>query len=125
MKHPMEHHCVFQIDFLSELADETYSDLFLVDFPSLSDFDDTYTCGACTDAQDCSVYVEIEFALQVDITYGSSIDFSIDTHIFTFLTDEALNISATRNKSSIKNQPSLELKPFPKDLKYSSKLELE
>lgn len=51
----MEERYIFQIDFLFELVDETYSDLFSIDFISLSDFDATYTCDACTNTHICSV----------------------------------------------------------------------
>ncbi|GAU51081.1 hypothetical protein TSUD_241500 [Trifolium subterraneum] len=34
------------------------------DFPSLSDFDDTYSCDSCTNTNFCSVCAEIESALQ-------------------------------------------------------------
>lgn len=75
----MEEHFIFQINFLSELVDETYSELFSTNFSSLSDFYDTYSCDACTDTHLCSIYAETEAALQVDITFDSSIDSSIDT----------------------------------------------
>lgn len=121
MKHPMEDHSVFQIDFLFKLVDETYSDLVSTYFPSLSDFDDTYTCDACTNTLICYVCAKIEATLQVDITTGSS----IDTPICNVLANKTLNISATQNKSSIEKPHSLELKPLLEDLKYSSKLEFD
>ena len=39
---PLEEHSVFQIDLISEIVDDTCSDLFASDFPSLSGFDDVY-----------------------------------------------------------------------------------
>lgn len=63
MKHPMEEHSIFQIELLADLVDDTYPDMFATDFPSLSGFDDTYTCEFCTDTQLCSVCAKIEAAL--------------------------------------------------------------
>lgn len=62
IKHPMEEHYVFHIEFLSDLVNGTYSEL-LSDFPSLSNFDYTYSCNSCTDTNLCSVCAEIEVSL--------------------------------------------------------------
>src|SRR3954471_14427318 len=45
----LEEHSVFQIELLSENVDDACTDLFADDFPSLSDFDDVYSCFDCTD----------------------------------------------------------------------------
>lgn len=59
---------------LRELA---AADSLFADFPSMSDFDDTYTYDVCTDTHLCSIYAEIESALQVDIS--SEISYEIST----------------------------------------------
>lgn len=46
--------------------------LFFANFPSLSDFDDTYTCDICVDTHLCLVCTEIEDALKGDISYDIS-----------------------------------------------------
>lgn len=56
------------------LREITIVDSLFTDFPSLSNFDDTYTCDVCTDTHLCSVCVEIEAALHVDISYEISTD---------------------------------------------------
>lgn len=45
------------------LRELVVADSLFVDCPSLSDFDDTYTCDVCTDAHLCSVCTEIEVGL--------------------------------------------------------------
>lgn len=59
MKHTMEEHLIFYIEFISEFVNHTCSDLFSADFPSLSNFDDTYYCDSCTDTNLCSIYVAL------------------------------------------------------------------
>ena len=44
MKHPLEEHSVFHIELISGLIDDTYSELFSIDFLSLSGFGDVYLC---------------------------------------------------------------------------------
>jgi hypothetical protein len=51
MKHPLEEHSVFHIELISDLVDETYSELFSFDFPSLLGFDDVYSCADYTDTK--------------------------------------------------------------------------
>lgn len=114
-KHLMEEHSIFQIDLLSELVDETYSKLFSADFPSLFDFDDTYTYDTSIDTHICSVYAKIEAAFQVDIISDSS----IDTHLCIVSAYEALDIPTTWTKSSIEQPPSLEFKSLHDTLKYA------
>lgn len=63
MKHPMEEHLVFKI----ELLFEKYFEFFSADFLSLYDFNDTYTCDACTDTHLCFICVEMDVTLHVDI----------------------------------------------------------
>src|SRR3954464_1844348 len=46
---PLEEHSIFQIESLSENVDDTCTDLFVDDFPSLSGFYDVYSCDVCTD----------------------------------------------------------------------------
>src|SRR3954471_23831150 len=45
---PLEEHSIFKIESLSENVDDTCSDLLASDFPSLSNFDDVYSCFDCT-----------------------------------------------------------------------------
>jgi hypothetical protein len=66
MKHPLEEHSVFHMELISELVEDTCSDLFSLDFPSLSGFDDIYSCVDCTDTNLCVVCAEIDAALQPD-----------------------------------------------------------
>ena len=106
---PLEEHYVFQIELLSKTIDDTYSEL-LSDFPSLSDFDDKYSCEDCTNTNLCSVCAEIEAALQVD------------TFPINEVVNEALDIPAAPTKHSIEQPPS---EPLPEDLYYSSKLQFE
>ena len=58
-----EEHFVFQIELLSEVVDEAYSDLFSADFPTFSSFDDIYSCDDCTNTNLCVVCAEIDAAL--------------------------------------------------------------
>jgi hypothetical protein len=112
MKHTLEEHSVFHIELISELVDDTFSELFSLDFPSLSGFDDVYSCDDCTDTNLCVVCVEIDVALQGD---------SINEVVYL---DEALDIPAAPNIPCIKQPRSLEPKPLPEDSYYSSKLQL-
>src|SRR3954471_11631512 len=66
MKHPVEEHSVFNIELISELVDESYSELFAFDFPSLSDFDDDYSCPDCTNTNVCVLCADIDASLQPD-----------------------------------------------------------
>src|SRR3954471_7397549 len=108
----LEEHSVFQIELLSETVDDTCTDLFADDFPSLSDFDDVYSCDVCTDTKICSVCAEIEVALQVDILTKDEVANEV------FHVDETLDTPAARNKPSIEQPPFRELKPIPQKLKY-------
>ena len=110
---PLEENSVFPIELLSETVDDTCTDLFAADFPSLSDFDDVYSCDVCTDIKICSVCAEIEAALQVDILTADEVANEV-VHV-----DEALDTLAARNKSSIEQPPSRELKLIPENLKYA------
>src|SRR3954468_14805063 len=72
---PLEEHSIFQIESLSENVDDTRNDLLSSDFPSLSDFDDVYSCSDCTDTNMCVVCAEIDAALQGNIfTTGEVVD---------------------------------------------------
>lgn len=53
-------------------------DSLFIKFPSLFDFDYTYTCDVCIDSQLCSICAEIEATLQVDISYDVSYDIFTD-----------------------------------------------
>ncbi|MCI60197.1 hypothetical protein A2U01_0081452, partial [Trifolium medium] len=48
MKHPHEEHSVFALDLIDDLIDDECADQFIVDFPSIAGFNDTYTCQSCT-----------------------------------------------------------------------------
>ncbi|XP_050876700.1 uncharacterized protein LOC127080423 [Lathyrus oleraceus] len=113
MKHPLEEHSFFQINFISQVVDETYFDLFSANFPTFYDFDDIYSCDDYTNTKLCSVYAEIDVALQGD---------NVNEAVYI---DEALDISTAPNIPSIEQPPSLEPKPLPEDLYYSLKLQLE
>lgn len=80
------------------------------DFPSLSDFDETYTYDVCNDTHLCSVCAEIEAALQVDIS----------SDISTEKVDVAdVNVVPTSKILPSIEQPSaLELKSLPANLNY-------
>jgi hypothetical protein len=110
---PLEEHFVFQIDLISEIVDDTCSDLFASDFPSLSGFDDVYSCDICTETKICSVCAEIEAALQVDILTADEVANKV-VHV-----DKALDIPAVPNTPSIEHPPSLELKQLPENMKYA------
>ncbi|XP_050916351.1 uncharacterized protein LOC127131474 [Lathyrus oleraceus] len=56
-----------KIDLLSDLVDETCSELFSLDFSSLHGFDDVYSCVDCTDTNICVVCAEIDATLQGDM----------------------------------------------------------
>jgi hypothetical protein len=108
-----EEHYVFQIELLSEVVDEAYSDLFSADFPTLSGFDDIYSCDDCTNTNLCAVCAEIDAALQGD---------NVNEVVYVA---EALDIPAAPNIPFIEQPHCLEPKPFPEDLHYSSKLQLK
>ena len=110
---PLKEHSVFQIQLISETVDDTCTDLFADDFPSLSGFDDVYSCDVCTDTKICSVCAEIEAVLQVDVSH---VDEVIHEVVYAA---EALDILAAPTISSIEQPPSLELKPLPDNLKYA------
>src|SRR3954463_8520874 len=109
----LEEHYVFQIDLLSENVDDTCTDLFADAFPSLSGFDDVYSCDVCTDTKICSVCAEIEVALQNDILTADGVANEV-VHV-----NEALDTPASRNKSFIEQPHSQKLKPIPENLKYA------
>ncbi|GAU29394.1 hypothetical protein TSUD_32010 [Trifolium subterraneum] len=72
MKHPLEGHSVFQMELISEIVDEAHPNLFLNDFPSLSGFDDFYSCDDYIDTNLCVVCAEIDVALQGDISHTAT-----------------------------------------------------
>jgi hypothetical protein len=113
MKHPSEEHSVFHIELMSELVDDTCSELFSVDFPSLSDFDDMYSCDDCTDNKLCVLCAEIDAALQGDIFPTGEV---VDEAVYAV---EALDIPAAPSTPSIEQPPNLELKQLPGNLKYA------
>ena len=113
MKHPLEEHSVFHIELISGLVDDTFSNLFSIDFPSLSRFDDVYLCSDCTENNLCVVCAEIEAALQADVFPTGK----VVTDEAVFIAD-ALDIPAAPNALSIIQPPSLELKQLPENLKY-------
>src|SRR3954471_9025875 len=106
----LEEHYVFQIDLLSENVDDTCTDLFADAFPSLSGFDDVYSCDVCTDTKICSVCAEIEVALQVDVSHADKV-----IHEVVYAA-EALEIPAAPNTPSIEQPPSLEMKQLSEKL---------
>jgi hypothetical protein len=109
MKHPSEEHSVFQMELLSEIVDEFNLDLFSGD-PSLSGFDDDYSCDDCTDTNLCVACAEIDaFLLDDNYPTGEVVDYAV----------KALDITAAPAKPSIEQPPSLELKPLPENLKYA------
>ena len=114
MKHPLEEHSVFHIELISDLVDETCSELFSLDFPSLSAFDDVYSCSDCTDTNICVVCAEIYAALQADVF--STGDVAVNEVNYAV---EALDIPASPITPSIEQPPSLELKQLPDNLKYA------
>ncbi|GAU43740.1 hypothetical protein TSUD_365890 [Trifolium subterraneum] len=115
MKHPLEEHSVFYMDLVSELVNETCPEFFSEDFPSLSDFDDIYSCDSCTNTNLCSVCAKIEPALQNN-NFHTGEGEVVNEAVCTF---EVLDIPAVPTKSSIEQPPSLELKPLPENLKYA------
>jgi len=96
------------------LVDETCSDLFSLDFPSLSGFDDIYSCVDCIDINLCVVCAEIGAALQPD-TFPTG-EVVADEVVFAV---DALDIPAAPSIHSIEQAPSLELKQLPENLKYA------
>lgn len=94
MKHPLEENYVFYIKLLCELVDDTYYKLLSI-FPSISDFDDIYSCDACTNTRLCSIFAEIEVSLQVDVFLADEV---VGETVFSI---EALDIPASPAKSSI------------------------
>ncbi|XP_045822018.1 uncharacterized protein LOC123914902 [Trifolium pratense] len=114
MKHPLEEHSIFHIELISGLVDDTCSELFSIDFPSLAGFDDIYLCSDCTDTNLCVVCAEIDAALQAD-TFPTS-EIVTDEAVFAV---DALDIPAAPSIPSIEQPPSLELKVLPENLKYA------
>jgi hypothetical protein len=114
MKHPLEEHSVFHIELISNLVDETYSELFSLDFPSLLGFDDVYSCADCTDTNICVVCAEIDVALQDDMFPTGEV--VVNKVVYAA---DALDIPAAPNAPSIEQPPSLELKQLPDNLKYA------
>src|SRR4051812_37003829 len=110
---PLEELSDFQIELLSETVDDTYTDLFADDFPSLSDFDDVYSCDVCTDTKICSICAEIEAALQVDVSHADKV-----IHEVVYAA-EALDIPTAPNTPSIEQPPSLELKQLHENPEYA------
>lgn len=80
-------------------------DSLFVDFRSLYDFEDIYTCDVYTDTHLCSFCTEIEVVLHGDISYKIS----------TKKVDDAdVNVAlAAKILSSIEQPPALELKVIP------------
>src|SRR3954464_13811693 len=109
---PLEEPSILKIELLSETVDESCTDLFADDFPSLPDFDDVYFCDVCTDTKICFVCAEIEVALQVDVSHADKV-----IHEVVYAA-EALDTPASRNKSFIEQPHSQELKPIPENLKH-------
>src|SRR3954466_5773676 len=104
---PLEEHSVFQIELLSENIDDTCNDLFACDFPSLSDFDDVYSCSDCTDTNICVVCAEIDDALQGNISTTGEVVIDEVVHAA-----DTLDISAAPSTPSIEQPHSTELKPI-------------
>jgi hypothetical protein len=67
IKHPLEERSVFGIDVISELVDDTFSEMFPLEYPSLFGFDDTYSYVDCTVTNLCTVCAKIDAALQGDM----------------------------------------------------------
>ncbi|XP_050916334.1 uncharacterized protein LOC127131457 [Lathyrus oleraceus] len=105
MKHPLEEHSIFHIELVFDLVDETYSELFSLDFPSLLGFDDVYSCVDCTDTDICVVCAEIDAALQGDMFPTGEV--VVKEVVYAA---DALDIPASPNAPSIEQPPSLELK---------------
>lgn len=69
---------------------------YFSDFPSQYDFDDSYTCDACTDT---NLYVEIDASLHPDIILpGDVVEDDADKAVYTV---EALDIPDSPTKPSI------------------------
>ena len=104
-------------------------DSLFAGFPSLSDFDDTYTCDVCIDTHLCSVCAEIEDALQVDISSDISYEISTDKVDVAYVNV----VYAAKISPSIVQPSALELQSLPAFLEFnenlsviiSSKLQLE
>ncbi|XP_050876802.1 uncharacterized protein LOC127080525 [Lathyrus oleraceus] len=114
MEGETKEHSVFHIELISELVDDSSSELFALDFPSLSGFDDIYSCSDCTDTNVCVVYAEIDAALQAD-TFPTG---EVVTNKPVFAVD-ALAFSAAPSTPSTEQPPSLELKELHENLKYA------
>ncbi|XP_050875646.1 uncharacterized protein LOC127079284 [Lathyrus oleraceus] len=114
MEGETKEHSVFHIELISELVDDSSSELFTLDFPSLSGFDDIYSCSDCTDTNVCVVYAEIDAALQAD-TFPTG---EVVTNKLVFAVD-ALAFPAAPSTPSTEQPPSLELKELPENLKYA------
>ncbi|XP_050890690.1 uncharacterized protein LOC127096118 [Lathyrus oleraceus] len=114
MEGETKEHSVFHIELISELVDDSSSELFALDFPSLSGFDDIYSCSDCTDTNVCVVYAEIDAALQAD-TFPTG---EVVTNKLVFAVD-ALAFPAAPSTPSTEQPPSLELKELPENLKYA------
>ncbi|GAU44244.1 hypothetical protein TSUD_139370 [Trifolium subterraneum] len=100
---------------LEDVLVQTCPEFFYADFPSLSDFDDIYSCDSCTNTNLCSVCAEIESTLQNNNFHtgeGEVVNAAV-------CTVEVLDIPAVPTKPSIEQPPSLELKPLPENLKYA------
>lgn len=82
-------------------------DPFFADFPSLSDFDDTYIYDVCTDIYLWSVCAGIEVVLHVDISINK-----IDVAYVNV-------VPAAKILSSIEKPSTLKLKSLPSNLKYT------
>lgn len=87
------------------------ADSIFANFPSLSDFDDIYTCDVCTDTHLCSVCAEIEGALHVDISYEISTNKVDVTNGYVVPTVKIL--------PSVEQLSTLELKPFSSFLEFN------
>lgn len=97
------------VEFQQTLREFTTPNSLFAALPSLFDFDDTYTCDVCTGTHLCSIYAEIEVALQVDIFYEIYID-KVDVA-------EVNVILAAKNLPLIEKPHALELKPLRANLK--------
>src|SRR3954463_13372036 len=98
---PLEENSIFQIESLSENVDDTRNDLLASDFPSLSDFDDVYSCSDCTDTNICVVCAEIDVALKGNIFTTDKV--LIDKVVYAA---DTLDILATPSTPSIEHPPS-------------------
>ncbi|XP_050876541.1 uncharacterized protein LOC127080256 [Lathyrus oleraceus] len=110
----VQEHSVFHIELISNLVDETYSELFSLDFPSLLGFNDVYSCVDCTDTNICVVCAEIDVALQGDMFPTGEV--VVNEVVYAV---DALDIPVSPNAPSIEQPPSLELKQLPDNLKYA------